>query len=194
MTQDKANSFANIIYQRMKDDPQFINILPSVMSLKSLNTAFEVADGNAADGGKKLTIIKNECFKAMIAQLDVVADGVEALAEGNEKIVLDSGFELVEEAKTINEINMPTGLEAQNDEGHTGCVFTKWKSDKTVVGTMVEFQKVGETTWQNGPFCTANSAILTNLEAGNYYNIRVYGMGRKGLKSNTTASVTVLVS
>ena len=53
------------------------------------NAAFEAADGNAADGGKKLILIKNECFEAMIEQLDEVADQIEYVAKGNEKLALD---------------------------------------------------------------------------------------------------------
>ena len=126
------------------------------------NAAFEAADGNAADGGKKLTLIKNEYFEAMIEQLDEVADQIEYVAKGNEKLALDAGFELVAEVKSIN--------------------------------YGIEYQKEGETTWENGTFSTSSSAILSGLEAGFYYNIRIYANGRKQLKSDSTDYVTVLVS
>lgn len=58
----------------------------------------------------------------------------------------------------------------------------------------VEYQKVGETAWQNGTFSTSSTAMLTGLEAGAYYNIRIYYIGRKELKSDPSDYVTVLVS
>lgn len=194
MPQDKANSLANVIYQRMKDDLQFAHLLPFVTELKALNTAYEVASGNAADGGKKLTIIKNECFQALLDQLDEVADQVEMMAKGNTKIALDAGFELVAEPKSINSIATPTGLEAENDPDRTGEIIVKWKGDKNVVNFGLEYQKENETVWQNGTFSTSSTAVLKGLEAGVYYNVRIYANGRKGLKSNPTDYVTVLVS
>ena len=194
MTQDKAISFANVVYLRMKDAAQFADFTANVTELKVRNTAFEVADGNAADGGKKLTIVKNECFDAMIEQLDEVADQIEYIAKGNEKLALDAGFELVSEVKSINAIAPPTGLKAENNVDRSGVVNLKWKMDKNVVNYGIEYQKEGETAWRNGTFSTSSSAILAGLEAGFYYNIRIYANGRKQLKSDTTDYVTVLVS
>ena len=194
MKQDKANSFANVIHQRMKDDPQFAHLLPAVTELKTRNTAFELADANAADGGKKLTIIKNECFQAMLDQLDEVADGVEFMAKGDTKIALDAGFELVAEPRSINSIATPTGLTAEDNKDYTGYVNVKCKPDKDVVNYGIEYQKAGATTWQNGTTSTSSSVTLTGLEAGAYYNVRIYANGRKGLKSDPTVPVTVLVS
>ena len=194
MTQDKANSFANVVYLRMKDDPKFADFAANVTELKVRNTAFEVADGNAADGGKKLTIIKNECFDVMIEQLDEVADQIEYVAKGNEKLALDAGFELVPEVKSINAIAPPTGLKAENNVDRSGVVNLKWKADKNAVNYGIEYQKEGETTWRNGTSSTSSSAILAGLEAGFYYNIRIYANGRKQLKSDATDYVTVLVS
>jgi hypothetical protein len=89
MTQDKTNSFANIVYHRMKDDAQFASLLASVTAVNTANEAFEVADGNAADGGRKLTMIKNDCLKTLLDRLDDVADGVEFMAKGDEKSVAE---------------------------------------------------------------------------------------------------------
>jgi hypothetical protein len=192
--QDKANSFANVVYQRMKDDPKFESLMPVVTELKIRNTAFEVANANAADGGKKFTIIKNECFDAMIAQLDDVADAVEFFAKGDEKVALDAGFELIAVAKSINNIAMPIVVKAENDPDHTGVALFKLIVDKYAVNTGIEYQKAGDTTWQNGTFTTSSVASITVSEAGVAYYFRFYSNGRKGLQSDKTEPVSVLVS
>lgn len=194
MTQDKANSFANVVYQRMKDDPQFLSLLPVVTELKVRNTAFEVAAANAADGGKKFTMIKNECFEALINQLDDVADHVEFLAKGDEKMALDAGFELIAAAKSVMDIVMPVVLKAENDPDHTGVALFKLQVDKNAVTTNVEYQKMGDTAWQNGAFTTSSTATVKVAEVGITYNFRFYSNGRKGLQSDKTESVMVLVS
>ena len=194
MTQDKANSFANVIYQRMKDNPKFEFLLPTVTELKVRNTAFEVASANAADGGKKYTIIKNECFESMVNQLDDVADNVEFFAKGDEKVVLDAGFELLSVAKSINDIAMPVVEKAENDPEHTGAAIFKLKVDKNAVNTGVEHQKEGDTVWQNGIFTTSSVAVVTGLQGDTRYDFRFYSNGRKGLQSDKTEPVSVLVS
>jgi hypothetical protein len=193
-SQDKANSFGNVIYQRMKEDAQFVSLLPVITELKVRTTAFEVAAANAADGGKKFTMIKNECFEAMINQLDEVADHVEFLAKGDEKVALDAGFELVSAAKSINDIAMPVVVKAENDPDHTGVALFKLIVDKNAVNTGVEYQKIGETTWQNGGFTTSSIATVTVSEVRITYNFRFYSNGRKGLQSDKTEPVPVLVS
>jgi hypothetical protein len=194
MTQDKGNSFANVICQRMKADPRFELLMPYVNELKARNTAYELANADAADGGKVLTRIKKDCYTALMNQLDDVADHVEFLAKGDELVVLAAGFELIQEPKSINDIATPVVLKVENDPDHSGAAFVKFKADKNAVNTGVEHQKVGETTWQNGVFSTSNTATLTGLEAGAYYNVRLYSNGRKNLQSDKTVPVMVLVS
>jgi hypothetical protein len=193
-TQEKGNSFANVICQRMKSDPRFELLMPYVNELKTRNTAFELATAEASDGGKVLTRIKNDCYTAVMEQLDDVADQVEFLAKGDELVALAAGFELIQAAKSINDITMPLNVIVENDNEHTGVAIVKYKADKNAVNTGVESQKVGETTWQNGTFSTSNMATLTGLEAGAYYNVRLYSNGRKGLQSDKTEPVMVLVS
>lgn len=194
MTQAKGVAFAKVIVQRVMEDPQFVGLVSKGEQLKITIATYEVAAANASDGGKKLILIKNEAYTPIMEQLDDLADAVEALAKGNDVIILAAGFELMAEPKAVNELPIPTGLELKNDPDHTGVAFVKWTSERGVTNTGIEYQKVGTTEWKNGGFSSASTAILTGLESGAYYNIRVYFIGRKGLQSDPSDFLTVLVS
>ena len=187
-------TFATIIHQYLSNDERFISLKPDYDTLKVENDAFNVALANALRGSEAQTRIKNTCYQAVLDRLDLLVMGVNILAKGDLEIGCASGFDVPTEAQSIDEINKPTNLEVKNNEDDTGQVFVKWKKDSTVITVCIEYQKVGETNWQNGTYSTSSSAVLANLEAGSYYNVRIYGTGRKGLKSGPTNAVMVLVS
>ena len=193
-TQRLLYTFATIIHQHLSNDEQFISLKPDYDTLKVENDAFNVALANALRGSEAQTRIKNTCYQVVLDRLDLLVMGVNALAKGDIEIGRASGFDVPTEAQSIDEINKPTNLEVKNNEDDTGQVFVKWKKDNTVITVCIEYQKVGETNWQNGTYSTSSSAVLTSLEAGSYYNVRIYGTGRKGLKSAPTNAVMVLVS
>ena len=187
-------AFAKVVGQRIADDPQFVDMLPLGVQLKVVVGTYEVAASNASDGGKKLILIKNEAYTPVMEQLDDLADAVEVFAKGDDIILLAAGFELIAEPKGVNELPIPTGLEVSNNVDRTGVANVKWKSEKGVINTGLEYQKIGETAWKNGGFSSGSSGVLTGLEGGAYYNIRVYFIGRKGLQSDPSDFLTVLVS
>jgi hypothetical protein len=126
--------------------------------------------------------------------LDALAHGVTGLAKGDVRVARAAAFDTPKERKSINEILLPTGLKATNIDDHTGWANVKWDKNTDIVNTGVEYQKKGEPDWKQGPFITGSSTILTGLEAGAYHYVRIYFNGRKGLRSDTTEPVMVLVS
>jgi hypothetical protein len=193
-TQDKGYSFVSTVCQRMKSDGRFETLLAHVNELDARNTAYQLSNANAVNGGKLLIRIKNADYLEVMNQMDTVADYLELLAQGDDLLILAAGFELAEEPKAINELTMPTGVKVINDPDRTGTVKVKWDTNKTTVTTALEYQNKGETAWNNGTYSTSSSAELTGIEAGTYIYVRIYGIGRKGLKTDPTEPVMVLVS
>jgi hypothetical protein len=192
--QDKGNSFVNIICQRMKNDPQFADMMAYVNELKSLNTAYELAAADAADGGKTLTRVKNDAYVLVMNQTDEVADQVELLAKGDELVALAAGFDLSSESSSTNELVMLTGLTVTNITERSGCVKAKWDVNRGALVFAFEHQIKGETTWTNGTYGTGTNAEITGLPVGVYVYVRAFAIGRKGVKTDYTEPVLVLVS
>lgn len=91
---------------------------------------------------------------------------------------------------------MPTGLKAEDVRGRKGFAKVGWDNDPDAVSTAVMWQVQGEADapWQNGTYSTANTTLVSDLPSGKYIAIKIYSTGRKGLKSDMTEPVIVLVS
>ena len=195
--QEKGYSLGSNVYQRMNNNAQFANEQLLIDVLKIRKEALEIAKGEASSGDTIKIGIKNVCYKAFIAQLDKVADAVEIKADGDTKIAQDAGFETVSTTKrSIDFLETPTGLVAADVRGRKGFIKVGWDNDPDSVTTAVLFHVLGEedAPWQNGTYSTASSTLLSGLPSGKYVAVKIYSMGRKGLKSDVTEPVTVLVS
>ena len=191
-----ANSFGTTLYLNMSVNALFTSLKPMIDALKVANDDLSAAIADAKVGGRATTIAKKESFDVVIDKMDELAIEVNRIAKGDEKIVLTSGFEVRTTAarSSIDSLDMPTSLKAEDIPGKKGHAKVTFKRDPNAVSTALEYQVQGEEMWQNGTYSTGSSAILSGLPSGKYISVRVYSTGRKGLKSDTTEAVTVLVS
>ena len=190
-----AKGFSTTLYLKMSNNPLFAVLKPMTEDMKAANDVLEVAIANAKEGGKASTIAKKESFDVVIEKMDELAIEVNRIAKEDEKVVLASGFEVKSAVnRSVDDLEMPTNLKAEDIPSKKGQAKVTFKRDANAVNTALEYQVQGETVWQSGIFSTSSSAILTGLPSGKYISVRVYSLGRKGLKSDTTEAVTVLVS
>jgi hypothetical protein len=185
------------VYQRMNGNTQFANEQLLVNALKVNKELYEGAKADASTGDSIKVGIKNDRFKDFMAQLDLVADAVEAKANGDFKIAQEAGFDTLSDTRrSIDFLEMPTGLTAEDVKGRKGFIKVSRKNDPDSISTAIEYQVQGEADapWQNGTYSTASTALVGGLPSGKYVAVRIYSTGRKGLKSDTTDAVVVLVS
>lgn len=193
----ETHSFGTTMYNSMNGNPLFASLKPMVDDFKVSNDAFGIAIANALIGGKPSTIIKKECYDVVIDKMDDIAVEVNKLAKGDEKIIMAAGFEVKSTStRSVDYLETPTGLKADDVKGRKGFIKVGWDKDPDSVNTAIEYQVQGEADapWQNGTYSTASSSLVSGLPSGKYVAVRIYSMGRKGLKSDTTEPVTVLVS
>jgi hypothetical protein len=192
MQQAKLSTFSNTIGMRMSEDVQFSSFKTDVDALKALNDALSIALSNAADGGKSLTVIKDRCLVAVIEKLDQLANDVERFADGDEVIIMAAGFEVRAAPVEIKEISTPTNLTVINAP-RTGEIKACWENQYGVVNYGILYQLQGETEWKNGTYSTTREVILSGFVPGSIVNVKIYAMGRRGLKSDNTEPVSVMV-
>ena len=181
------------VYQNMKDNPLFVTCQSDVDELKVKRDLYEVANAKAANGGKLLTVEKNKCYEAFIAQMDKVADKVEELADGDEDIATAAGFDTIKARKSITDLSMPKGLIVVNAE-RSGEAKVMWETQPNVVTFAIEYQLPGETVWHNGTYSTnSRNTIISGLPVEGITLFRICALGRKGLKSEWTEPVGLRV-
>jgi hypothetical protein len=128
----------------------------------------------------------------VIDQLIDLADSVEKLAKGDDVVVIAAGFEVRPEPVAIKEISTPTNLSIVNAP-KTGEVKLTWKRDYGVVNYGILYQIQGEIEWKNGTYSTTREAILSGFVPGTIVNAKIYALGHRGLKSDATEPVSVMV-
>ena len=193
LTQKELGTFANNVVLRTTNDPQFAALAKSVSVLKVLSANFQTALSDALNGGRVFTLKKEEAQKLLFGQLDVVAREVDVLADGDEAVVLAAGFEVRKAPVALTSIAAPTGLTATN-LNRTGEAYLSWNPvpGSSIFG--IEKRKKGETVWQSGDFATASSITIKNIESGTWMEFRVITKATKGITSDWSSVVEVLVS
>ena len=181
------------VYQNMKDNPLFVTCQSEVDELKVQRDLYEVANAKAANGGKLLTVEKKKCYESFMAQMDKVADKVEEQADGDEDVATAAGFDTVKEAKSITDLSMPKGLTVVNAE-RSNEAKVMWEPQPNALTFAIEFQRPGETVWQNGTYSTnSRGTIISGLPVEGITLFRICALGRKGIKSEWTEPVGLRV-
>jgi hypothetical protein len=191
--QSNIGVFANTIVQNMTNDAQFSSLKPQVDALKLTLEAFNVALANASKGGKDRIEEKNTCLIKLVTHLVQVALYVDLLAEGNEKVITASGYELRKPGKTTDKVSKPENLIVKNNEV-SGAIDLSWETVNGAVNYAIEHQVKGEIEWRNGKYSTRKDITLNGYEAGKYVDFRIRTLGRNGLESEWTAAVGVWVA
>jgi hypothetical protein len=188
-------------FNKMDKKEAYVACQPSVTALKSSVDDYSLALSNAAGGtteDKKARgrsrIVLDDAITRVAKTLEMRAN--ELPEEEGRALINGAGFEIRQAParKNLSFLEKPTNLTALDVLGFDGTAKVACKKNVDTVSVGVEYQlKEGE-LWQNGPIFTASTGLITGLPSGTYVNIRVYGIGRKGLKSDPTDYVTVLVS
>jgi hypothetical protein len=194
-SQAEGSSICFTVYQKMTTDPQFAPCKDKVDEMKTRRDAYEIANANAVNGGSILIGQKNTAFDFLMEQIDKVADDVEMLADGDTNIAQAAGFPIVKAAEAVTDLSMPKGLEVVNAE-RSGFIKVSFKSDNAVNYGIETQEEEGATPtgWKNGIYTTSSrNNIFGGYKPGVYLLVRMYSMGRRGLKSEATDPVRVLV-
>src|SRR3569833_4432082 len=97
LSDSEFRTFAKSVLLKMTDNDNFPTPQPTLVVVGGDIADFDTALGNAKDGSKQQTSIKNDKRAALDATLKQLAAYVELVANDDETILLSSGFELVKE-------------------------------------------------------------------------------------------------
>ena len=192
--QAEVAQFANNVINSMTKDAQFITLKPFVDDLNADYEAFTTAVTNAIYGGTLLIREKNRKMADLNAELETVANQVEALSNGNEDIIESAGYEVRIPNKPITELIAPIDVTVLNVSDKSGAVKLSWKPTLGAVNYGIERLYAGETVWQNGDYSTASTIIITDLKPGSQITFHLRALGTKNKKSGWSQEVTVWVS
>ena len=180
----------------MTADVQFASLSSQIGELKASCDAYDLALTNNVNGGRMTTIEKDRCKKEVIDKMKSVALLVNNLANGSDTVIMAAGLDVRKAAGSYTTLTAPNVLKLINEpESGVVTVLLSKVEGATVYG--VEKRKIMDpetTAWQNGDYSSALKFQLNNLESGKTYQFQFRSIGNKGLVSQWSKIVEVLVS
>lgn len=173
-TDGNLEAKAQSIIDDMTGNKHFSKPVPSLAEISKALAEFIKAEADALSGAKLDRAVKEEKKTALIQQLNQLALYVQATGEGDETILVSSGFSLSKKPEPIGILEKPHDLQITPQEG--GMIKMRFKAVKGAHSYRYEYKKVEDTEWEVVVH-TKSNLLITGLESGKQYEFRVAGVG-----------------
>jgi hypothetical protein len=177
-TDPELSGFAAHIVELMNGNTHFPTPNPLLTTITGANTDFIEAINKATGGSKEDTVIKNNCRKVVETLLKHEADYVQTTSDGDEAIILSSGFDVNKKPGVVGPLPKATGLELKPGD-NKGTM----QAECNVVPN-ASFYEFEYTEAPMVPNCiwivktsTKHKILIEGLTSGKQYVFRVAGAG-----------------
>lgn len=186
LTPDKVIELAGEVKVGIESHPEvFVAPNPSLESLSNCLNAAIAADAKVNEIQHLLAearIDKTESVKCLKNALSTESTYVENVAEGDEKIILQSGFECYS-YDSSHESDMPMVQNLKCKTGDKkGVIVLKWDTVKNVKSYEIACttNSNDESSWEKIALSSKSSYTLSDLQSGETLWFRVCAFGSKG--------------
>lgn len=172
------NVKAGSIISEMTGNANFPTPVPTLEVVTSANDAFTLALKNAENGTKEDTVVKNNRKQELIALLKKLADYVQLASNGDEAIIISSGFDVNKKPSTVGPLEKATGLTVSMGTNR-GSVVLDCDVVKNATVYLFEYTAlplVADSIWIQ-KVSTKHKQQIENLTSGKEYVFRVAGAG-----------------
>ena len=168
------------VLSMMKDNDRFPHPSPSLAEFTALSDQLEEAEA-AMDRSRLKTEKRNAALKLFTGAFKNLQAYVEAVANGNQSIVLSSGFELRNHNTRSLILPAPVGVKAYRN-GFSGQVGLKWSPVKGKKVYSIEMaDSLVSGNWVPAGYSTKAKVTVTGLTPGQLYYFRVRVINPAGL-------------
>lgn len=168
---------AEAIYSSMNGNASYTTPLPTLVVLQAAITAFSNALNAASSGSRVDIAFKNQKRQELIDLLRSLAAYVTFAANGDDSVLLSSGFDITKDPASIT-ISKPENFQLINGN-NTGELFLSIDGVKGAKSYLFEYSSdatMASQNWQSIP-STKVKFMLQDLQAGTVYYCRVGAVG-----------------
>jgi hypothetical protein len=168
------------IVESMKNNANFPNPPAALTALEKLLPEYDSSLTNAKGRDREMVAIKKAKKRAMVALLTEVASYVTLICNGDETLLLNSGFSIVGQSK--EQQPMPAIQKLIVELGPPGAVTISVKRVRGARAYLHQYtseQPTSETVWTNEG-TTSPSYIFRGLKSFTKYWFRVVALGPNG--------------
>ena len=166
------------IVEKMTDNTNFATPDPALANITAANNALIASMAKVQNGSKEDTVIKNNCRTALETLLKSEADYVQRISNGDEAIILSSGFDVNKKPGTVGQLAKPINLAVKPGENRG----TLWISCDVVANASfyefayTETPVTADSVWVQKT-TTKRKLLLEGLTSGKQYTFKVAGAG-----------------
>jgi hypothetical protein len=169
---------ASHVIEHMTDNPHFTTPIPPLADLAEANGAYIQALNKAEGGSKEDTVIKNNYRKLVESLLKRETDYVQTTSEGDEAIILSSGFDVNKKPAVIGPLPKATGLSITPGD-NKGTVLLNCNIVPNADFYEFEYTAVpytADSIWLKRT-STKHKILIEGLSSGKQYVFHVAGAG-----------------
>lgn len=168
----------NTVLEKMTGNISFPNPDPALAEVKAKNDLFTLAAAKAPQGGKQETANKNQLREELVSLLKRLVIYVELTCNGDETMLLSSGFDLHKKASPVGQLPMPEGLKATVGASR-GSLVLSWdvvKNARVYELMYTEAPEGAETIWIH-KISSKHQIVIEGLLRGKEYLFKVAAVG-----------------
>lgn len=185
---------SNFVIEKMTGNPSFTTPVISLTSFRESVDRFIVLYNKALEGTKEDTVLKNSQREVIEFNLKQLGKYVQLTSEGDEAMILSSGFDVAKKPVPIGPLEQATGLKIKTGS-NKGSVSLS--CDIVDQASFYEFEYTAapitpESIWQKQT-STKHRTEITGLTSGKQYAFRVAGAGADPLRSWSDEVITFIV-
>jgi hypothetical protein len=169
---------ARSIVSKMEGNTYFSDPSPTLAAVAEAINALETAYEAALDGSRPAKVELRECESVFNGLMKRLAVYVQHVSEGNEKIIVSSGFEAKRTPSTPVEPTNPSNVRGKATI-HSGEVIVRWDKANGARVYTTEVCADG-TTWTPCGVSTKTSLVVSGLLSGSKPRFRIAAIGPTG--------------
>jgi len=183
--------FYRNVLAKMTGNANFPTPDVSLETAKTVLDEFEAAAVGAKDGSRTQIALRNNKMAVVDDLFHSLALYVDRIANGDDTIILSSGFEVLEVSRTYSKPEL--GVKSGDVTGNIKLAVKSIDGAKSYIWQFAkDTQPLNGDGWMLAGYSTQTTYELSNLEHLGKYWFRVAGITAKGL-SNYTAPVMKLI-
>lgn len=168
----------NYIINQMTDNPAFTTPTPPLKNVTDANNEYIISLGKVEYGSKADTVNKNNLRAALIVLVKLLADYVQTTNNGDEAIILSSGFDVNKKPGTIGQLDKPTGFSVKPGNNKGSMIVSCFPVNNA---NFYEFEYMELPATPNSVWIqktsTKSKLQIDGLISGKLYNFRGAGAG-----------------
>ena len=172
------STYAQSIKNGMTDNPNFPNPTSPLNELQKDIDELNIGIVNCKNGTKEDTVIKNNKRTALESLLKKLANYVQDTSNGDEAMILSSGFDIVRKAAPVGPLPRVTGIEITAGTSR-GSLNLKWNVVENAYTYNIEYIEVpsSETSERKRISTSRSSYTIPNLKRGQLYAFQIVAVG-----------------